>query len=170
SAGAATGPTIGALPIDWASWRALFWLNVPIGLFAITMAMLRVPETHVDEGGGRRLDPLGVPMATTGVALIMLAIVQYEEWGLSDVRSITLILVGLALLPLAIHRSRSHPRPAIDLSLFRVRTFGPAVIVVSFYGCGFLAGFLSTTLYLQELWEYGVLTTGLALSPGPILA
>ena len=170
SAGAATGPTVGAFLIDVSSWRAIFWVNVPIGALVIAMTIMRVPESKSDDLGEGRLDPLGVPMATSGVALLMLAIVQTETWGFTDWRTAVIALAGLVLIPAAVVRSVSHPRPAIELDLFRVRSFWPAVLTLTFYGAGFLAGFLTTTLYLQDLWGYSVWVTGLALSPGPVIA
>jgi len=169
SAGAATGPTVGALLIDLSSWRAIFWINIPLGLFAIVMTLIRVPESKA-ENAHRGLDPFGVPIATAGVGVVMFAIVQAGDWGFIDAKTLGLAVLGLACLPISIQRARTHPRPAIDLTLFAVRSYWPAVVVVVFFGMAFLSGFLTTTLYLQELWGYSVLKTGLALSPGPVVA
>jgi len=170
SAGAATGPTVGALLIDVASWRAIFWVNIPIGFVVIILAIMKVPETEADRVDRGRLDPLGIPLLTLGVALLMLAIVQTGSWGLSDTRTVLLLVIGSTLVPVAIQRSRKHANPALDLSLFRVKTYWTSVLVIGLFGCGFLAGFLSTTLYIQDLWGYSVVQTGLALSPGPVIA
>jgi len=169
SAGAATGPTVGALLIDLSSWRAIFWINIPLGLVAIIMTLVRVPESKA-ENARSGLDPFGVPIATAGVALVMFAMVQAGDWGFLDERTLGLVAIGVACLPISVQRARKHPRPAIDLTLFKVRSYWPAVIVVIFFGVAFLSGFLTTTLYLQELWGYSVLKTGFALSPGPIVA
>ena len=169
SAGAATGPTVGALLIDLSSWRAIFWINIPLGVFAIVMTLIRVPESKA-ENAHTGLDPFGVPIATAGVAMMMFAIVQAGDWGLGDWKTLTLAVVGLLCLPISIQRARTHPRPAIDLTLFKVRSYWPAVVVIVFFGLAFLSGFLTTTLYLQELWGYSVLKTGFALSPGPIIS
>jgi len=170
SAGAATGPTVGALLIDVASWRAIFWVNIPIGFAVIGLAILNVPESEHDRVDRGKVDPFGVPILTLGVALVMLAIVQSGSWGLLDTRIVILVVAGATLLPLAIWRSQRHPNPALDLSLFRVRSYWTSILVIALFGCGFLAGFLSTTLYIQDLWGYSVVETGLALSPGPVLA
>ena len=169
SAGAATGPTVGAFLVNASSWRAIFWVNVPIGLAAIVLTIRNVPETDAADRPKSRLDPLGIPIATAGIALLMLAIVQTEPWGISDIRVILLIAGGLALVPIAIQRSRTQPNPAINLGLFQIRAFRSAVLVYGFYGCGFLGGFLMTTIYLQDHWDYEVVRAGLALSPGPII-
>ncbi len=168
--GAAFGPSIGALFIDWFSWRAIFLLNVPTGVVLFAMATRFFSESLDARARDERLDLIGVPIGTVGVALIMVAIVQGEDWGYADARAVGFFLVGATLLPLLIWRSLTHPRPLLDLALFRIRSFWSSTGAFFLYSLGFVAGFLMNSLLMQRLWDYSVLETGFGLTPGPLVA
>ncbi|MDJ0769602.1 MAG: MFS transporter [Ilumatobacter sp.] len=167
--GAVVGPALGALLTDIWSWRAIFWVNVPISLVVLALAPRLLQESKNPSATGR-VDLVGVPIGTLGVGLIMFAIVQAESWGLVDVRVIAAFLVGAALLPILVHRSRRHAEPLLELDLFRLRSFASTNAALAFYSMAFTSGFLVNSLLLQELWGESLRTTGLALVPGPLLA
>ena len=168
--GAAFGPSIGALFIDWFSWRAIFLLNVPTGALLSVMAVRFFTESLDPDARDQQLDLIGVPLGTAGVALVMVAIVQGEEWGYGDARTVAFFLVGLSLLPVLIWRSMTHPRPLLDLSLFRIRSFWSSIAAFFLYSLGFVSGFLMSSLLMQRHWGYSVLETGFGLTPGPLIA
>lgn len=167
--GAAFGPTIGALLINGLGWRWIFYVNLPIAalVFAATARLVRESRDEESEG---RLDVVGVPMGTLALALVMVAIVQGEGWGYDDKRIIAFASIAVVLLPLVIWRSRSHPNPLLDLSLFSYRSFSAATASFGLYALGFVPGFLMSSLLLQDLWGLTVLEAGLGLTPGPIIA
>ncbi|WP_419850268.1 MFS transporter [Candidatus Poriferisocius sp.] len=167
--GAAFGPSIGALLINGLGWRWIFYVNLPIAalVFAATARLVRESRDEDTEG---RLDVVGVPVGTLALALVMVAIVQGEGWGYGDYRIIVFAVVGVVLLPLVIWRSRSHPNPLLDLSLFSYRSFSAATASFGLYALGFVPGFLMSSLLLQDLWGLTVLEAGLGLTPGPIMA
>ena len=167
--GGAVGPSTGALLIELFGWRGIFWVNVPIGAAVVLLGRRTLTESRSADGTGR-LDVIGVPVSVLGVALVLLAVVQAEHWGYTSARTLTLLSVGLVLLPVLVWRSRRHPSPVLDLSLFGVRSFRVATITTLFFGCGFLGGFFFNSLLLQRLWEWPVWKTGLGLSPGPLTA
>jgi len=167
--GAVVGPVVGSLLIDLFSWRAIFWMNVPLCLLVLFLGPRLLSESR-DPNATGRIDPIGVPLGTAAVALIMFAIVQSESWGVGDLRVIALFVIGLSLIPALLHRSRVHPEPLINLDLFKYRSFTSANIGVSFYGLAFTAGFLTNSLLLQEVWDLPIRTVGLALAPAPLLA
>ena len=167
--GAAFGPSIGALLIEGLGWRWIFYVNLPIAslVFAASLRLVRESRDESTEG---RLDVVGVPVGTLALALIMVAIVQGEGWGYGDSRIIVFAAVGVALLPFVVWRSRSHPNPLLDLSLFSYRSFSAATASFGLYALGFVPGFLMSSLLLQNLWGLSVLEAGLGLTPGPIMA
>lgn len=167
--GAVVGPVVGSLLIDLTSWRGIFWLNVPLCALVLVVGPRLLNESRDPEATGK-IDPIGVPVGTAAVALVMFAIVQSEAWGIADVRVIGLFIAGLALVPVLLQRSRVHPEPLIDLTLFRYKSFTSANIGVSFYGLAFLAGFLTNSLLLQDVWDMPIRDVGLALAPGPTMA
>ncbi|MGI9597648.1 MAG: MFS transporter [Acidimicrobiales bacterium] len=167
--GAVAGPALGSVLIEAWSWRAIFLINVPLCLLVLALSPRLLRESK-DPNATGKVDLLGIPIGTAAIALIMFAIVQSESWGLSDPRIVALLIVGLALVPVLIWRSARHPEPLIDLSLFGIRSFASAIGGVTFYSSAFTAGFLVSSLTLQDLWDQSLRVTGLALVPGPILA
>ena len=165
--GGSVGPSAGALLIELFGWRGIFWASVPVGVAVVVLGRRYLTESRVATDTGR-LDVIGVPVSVLGVALVLLAVVQAEHWGFTSARTVTLACVGLVLLPVLVWRSRRHPSPVLDLSLFGVRSFRVATIATLFFGCAFLGGFLLNSLLLQRLWEWPVWKTGLGLSPGPL--
>ncbi len=167
--GAVVGPAIGSLLIDLFNWQAIFWLNVPLCILVLIIGPKFLNESR-DPNATGRIDLLGVVIGTAAVAFIMFAIVQSEKWGISDLRLIGLLLVGLALLPIMLKRSRTHDEPLINLKLYEYRSFRSANIGVSLWGLGFASGFLVNSLMLQDVWELPIRDVGLALVPAPLLA
>lgn len=167
--GAVVGPVVGSILIDLFSWRGIFWLNVPLCVLVLIIGPRYLSESY-DPNATGRIDLLGVVIGTTSVAVIMYAIVQSESWGVTDWRVIALFIVGLALIPLLIQRSRVHPEPLLNLDLFKYRSFTSANIGVFLYGLAFTAGFLVNSLLLQDVWDLPIREVGLALAPGPLLA
>lgn len=167
--GAVVGPVVGSILIDVFSWRAIFWLNVPLCLLVLIIGPRLLNESR-DPAATGRIDVLGVVLGTSAVALTMFAIVQSETWGITDPRTLGLLVVGIALVPGVVWRSRSHPEPLINLDLFRYRSFTSANLGVVFYGLAFTSGFLVNSLLLQDVWGLDLTTVGLALAPAPVLA
>lgn len=166
--GAVVGPVVGSLLIDLTSWRGIFWLNVPLCLVVLVIGPRFLSESKDPDATGR-IDPVGVPLGTAVVALIMFAIVQSEEWGIGDPRVLGLFVAGLALFPIFIRRCHNHPEPLIELDLFNYQSFKSTNLGVVFYGLAFTSGFLVNSLFLQELWDIPIREVGLALAPSPIL-
>lgn len=169
SLGAVAGPAVGSALIDAVSWRAIFLINVPLCLLILAVGPRLLTESK-DPAATGRIDVPGVVMGTGAIAMVMFAIVQSENWGLTDVRVIGLVVAGLALLPVLIRRSARHPEPFIDLDLFALRSFSSAAAGVALFSTAFTSGFLVGSLVLQDLWDQSIRTTGLALVPGPLLA
>ena len=167
--GAVAGPALGSLLINSASWRAIFWMNVPLCLLILALSPRLLRESK-DPNATGKLDYLGIPIGTASIAMIMFAIVQSERWGLGDGRVIGLLVIGIALLPVLVWRSARHPEPLLNLDLFQIRSFSSTSIGVALYSMAFTSGFLLGSLVLQDLWDQPITTTGLALVPAPILA
>ncbi len=167
--GAAIGPSMGALLIDSLSWRWIFFVNVPIGALVLTATPRFVRESYDPESRGG-FDMVGVPAGTFGVALILLAVVQGEQWGYRSAAMLVSLVVGLALVGLLLVRSARHPNPLLDLSLFRIRSFWSAGVGQVFFITAFMATILFQTLTLQDLWGWSVLAAGFGVVPGPATA
>lgn len=169
SLGAVVGPFVGSILIDAFSWRSVFWLNVPLCALVLVLGPRYLRESRDPDASGR-VDPVGVGLGTGAVSFAMLAIVQSEPWGLGDPRVVALALIALGLVPLLVRRSRVHPDPLIDLSLFQYRSFTSANVSVVFYGLAFTSGALVTSIFLQDVWDLPIREVGVAFVFSPLLA
>lgn len=167
--GAAIGPSFGAVLLDTLSWRWVFLVNVPLGLIILILTPRFVHESRDPEARGR-FDLVGVPAGTLGVAFLLLAVVQGGDWGYLSNRTILAAAVGLVFIGVLVYRSMVHPRPLLDLDLFRFRSFWSAAAGQVFFGTAFIAVVLFNTLLLQELWGWSALAAGFGVVPGPALA
>ncbi len=167
--GAVVGPALGSVLIDAFSWRAIFLINVPLSTLVLVLAPRFLRESK-DPSATGRIDGIGVAIGTVSVAMVMFGIVQSEQWGLADPRIWVLIVMGAALLPVLIRRSRIHPEPLLDLDLFAFRSFASTSAGVAFYGFAFTSGALVNSIVLQDLWQQDLAVVGAAFVPGPLLA
>jgi EmrB/QacA subfamily drug resistance transporter len=165
-AAAALGPVVGGLLVA-VSWRWVFYVNVPIGLLAVTLGWLRLPD--VPGHPVRRPDALGAGLITVGIALFSMALVQGNGWGWGSARVVGAILAAAVMLAAFVARLRRHDNPLIDPSLFKVRVFSGASIVALTFSTAFGAMLLSIVLWMQNVWDWSALHTGLAFAPGPLM-
>jgi EmrB/QacA subfamily drug resistance transporter len=163
---AAFGPVIGGLLVA-ASWRWVFLVNVPIGLAALAVGWLRLPDAPGHPGP--RPDALGAVLVTAGVGALTLGLVKGGSWGWSSAVTIA-VLAGsaAALLLFGTHCARHH-NPLIDPALLRVRSFSAASLIALLFSASFGAMLLSVVLWEQDVWGWSALKTGLAVAPGPIM-
>ena len=116
-----------------------------------------------------RPDALGALLITGGVGALVLGLVKGGSWGWTDPRSLATLAGGAAALALfALHALR-HRNPLIDRTLFRLRPFTGASTVALFFSAAFGAMLLSRVLWLEDVWHWSALSTGLAIAPGPLM-
>jgi EmrB/QacA subfamily drug resistance transporter len=164
---AAIGPTVGGLLTEL-SWRWVFLINVPVGVVIIVAAARVVRDEPVDEDAAVP-DLLGAGLVAAAAGLLALGLVKSHEWGWTGGR--TWIAFGLAAVSAAAFawRSSRHPAPVIDPALLRVRTFRWSILAMFLFNASFAANLLIGVLWLQQVWGYGVVRTGLAVAVGPLL-
>jgi EmrB/QacA subfamily drug resistance transporter len=165
---AAAGPSLGGLLVEWQGWRAVFYVNLLIGLPALIPARRLLRESR--EPRTLFPDALGAVLLATGVATLVLAIVEGPAWGWDSARIVGLFATSAALLAFFVARSARHRAPVIELSLFRVRSFAVANAGGFVFASGFYAMLLCNVLFLTGVWHYSILQAGAALTPGPLLA
>jgi EmrB/QacA subfamily drug resistance transporter len=164
---AAIGPTVGGLLTEL-SWRWVFLINVPVGVVIFVAAVRAVRDEPVDEDAPVP-DLLGAALVAAAAGLLALGLVKSHEWGWAGGQ--TWIAFGLAAVAAAAFawRSSRHPAPVIDPALLRVRTFRWSILTMFLFNVSFAANLLVGVLWLQQVWGYGVLRTGLAVAVGPLL-
>ncbi|TDB82966.1 DHA2 family efflux MFS transporter permease subunit [Actinomadura sp. KC216] len=159
----ALGPLVGGLLVDSVGWRAIFWLNAPIGLAAFTLTALFVPESRAARP--RRPDPLGQLLLITFLGTLTFAIIEAPGRGFADPVVHGAALVSAAALAGFARHALRAPEPLIDLRFFRSIPFSGAV-VTAVTGFAAFGGFLFlNTLYLQNVRGLSALHAGLYLLP-----
>jgi EmrB/QacA subfamily drug resistance transporter len=163
---AAAGPVVGGVLVE-ASWRWVFLVNVPIGLAALVAGHRRLP--HVPGQPVPVPDALGALLITGGVGALVLGLVKGASWGWADIRTLAALATGLVAIGLFALYTLRHRNPLIDRALFRLRPFTGASAVAVFFSAAFGAMLLSRVLWMQDVWHWSPLTTGLAIAPGPLM-
>ena len=165
---AALGPTLGALLIGAFNWRAVFYINVPVALASLLLGARVLPESRGDAAA--RVDVIGVPLASLGVGAIILGIVQGESWGWGAASTLGAFAAGAAMIAAFARRSLRHPAPLFDLELMRIRSFVLGNLGSLFFAMGFFALLVPLPSFIQEVWGWSVIDTGLAFAVGPTVS
>jgi EmrB/QacA subfamily drug resistance transporter len=164
---AAVGPALGSAIVQSLGWRWAFFMNLPIGAYAIARSRNLLPEARTLEHG-----PLpsatGIVLAIAAPALLTLAVIGSGDWGPTSLRTLAALVTGAAsFVLLLVHSSRSRS-PAVDLTLFRDLNFRVANWTTLVFSIAFTAMFFGLILFLTQVWGYSILRAGLAMTPGPL--
>lgn len=165
----AIGPTLGGVLIALGGpehgWRWVFFVNLPVGVVTVALALRLLPPPPRDRRR-ERLDPVGVVLLGTAVLLLLLPLVEERQWR-SPAKWL-LVPLGLALLAGFYAWERRYVRtgePVVDPALFRRRSFAMGTVIGSLYFAGFTAIFFIVSLYLQLGLGYSALQSGLSVTP-----
>jgi EmrB/QacA subfamily drug resistance transporter len=164
---AALGPVFGGLLVE-ADWRWVFLVNVPVGIVAIGGALRWAPRSR-DESVTTLPDLLGAALLAVSVGVLSLGLVKGPDWGWGAGRTDITWLIAVVSFLLFVGRSRQHPSPVVSPALLRVRAFAWSNATALLFAIAFAAALLSVVLYLQQVWHYSPIRTGLAVAPGPMM-
>jgi EmrB/QacA subfamily drug resistance transporter len=165
--GAAAGPPIGGLLVE-ASWRWIFLINLPLGLFALVRIAQTILEIR-DPERGRFPDLLGSLLLMAAIGSLTLALVKGPDWSW-DGRSLGLFAASAVLLALFTFRSARHPAPVVELPLLRPPAFALSSLGALLFFAAFAVLLLGNVLFLTNVWHYSVTRAGFAFLPGPLTA
>lgn len=165
---AAVGPSLGSWVTHHAGWPWAFYINLPVGLWALWRTAGHINEA-VKPSQPRRVDIAGLVLLMTAVGALVLAIVKSGEsnWSANHVAIVSGggLIAGVAFVLWA--KSRSDA--LIDLSLFQHRTYSFVNAATLFFGTAFSMMFLGFFFFLIGVWHYSLPMAGLAVTPGPLL-
>ncbi|HYZ82269.1 MAG TPA: MFS transporter [Solirubrobacteraceae bacterium] len=162
--GSAVGLLVGGALTDLASWRWVFFVNLPVGIITFLLALRFVAESRVDLAR-RSLDLAGAFTVTSGLVVLVYAIVKAQAYGWGSARTLGLGAVALALLAAFVAIERRSKAPLMRLSIFRVRSLAVADTVLLLLASGMFGMFFFASLYIQQILGYSPLKAGLAFLP-----
>ena len=159
----AAGPPLGGVLVDSVGWRGIFWVNIPIGVAAIVLTALFVPESRA--GRPRRVDPVGQVLVIVTLASLTYAIIEGPRAGWTSPVIVSLFAVAAAAAAGLVAYEPRRREPLLDLRFFRSAPFtGATLIAISALAA--LGGFLFlNTLYLQDVRGLSALSAGLYTLP-----
>jgi EmrB/QacA subfamily drug resistance transporter len=166
------GPTLGGFLIKSADWRWIFYLNVPIGLVALIGAFVIVPDLR--PGRRHRFDVMGVALASTGLFLLVLGLVEGQryDWGayLGPITIPEVLAAGVVALVGFVLWELKPAEPLLPLALFGDRTYALMVWIQGLTAFGMLGFFVPVVILLQSVLRMDAFTAGLTLAPMSLAA
>jgi EmrB/QacA subfamily drug resistance transporter len=166
---AAVGPSLGGVLVDAADWRVLFLINLPIGVAAVVAANRVLPRPAPNRAA-RRPDAVGSLLIAAAVGAVAVGLVQGPEWGWSAPETVGSLVAGLLLAPAVVLRSRRHPVPAVEITLWSSRRYAATNVASMFYGAALYSLLLAGILFLTDVWRYSEREAGLAATPAALVA
>ena len=166
SLGSVLGVLLGGIIVSYASWRWIFWINVPIVVVAVLLSRRVLRDRGVRTR--RRLDPLGMMTLGLGLFGVLWAMTGLASAPLNAVQ-IGCLLGGVALLVAFAFLERRHPDPALDLSLFGIPTVTPTLLAALFQSLGSFAVLFLVIMYVQGVLGLSPIAAALVMVPGYVI-
>ncbi|GAB3889550.1 MFS transporter [Microbispora bryophytorum] len=164
AAGASLGQVLGGVLTDTLGWNYIFFVNVPIGVLTIALAVRALPAER-GLGLSAGADAVGALLVTAGLMLGIYAVVQIERYGL---RSLWFGAVSLVLLAAFLVRQATARTPLMPLRILRSRAVAGANLVQVLTLGAMFAFQVMVALFMQQVLRYGALDTGLAMLPAAL--
>jgi EmrB/QacA subfamily drug resistance transporter len=158
----AGGPLVGGGVVQGLDWHWIFWINVPVGLVAAALSIVKLPESR---GLVSSLDLPGVPLVTGAAVALTWGLIQAGDNGWTSTKTVALLAAGIVLLAAFVVRERRAAAPMLPLRLFRSVPFAAANGAAFMQNAAIMAAAFLTAQYFQLGIGYGPMATGLRLLP-----
>jgi len=166
-AGLMSGPILGGLILSLFEWQALFYLRVPIGLIAMTMAIVFIRDTPGQPAGSRKMDIPGAVALFFTLSSTLLAVNRGPAWGWTSPVILGLFAVGLTSFLAFLRIESLAASPVVSLALFKMRNFAVSVSSLMLNFAGQSAVTFLMPFYLINVRDYTTAQTGLILATVP---
>ena len=150
------------------SWRAIFYLNIPVAIGAVAAALFAVRESR-DTTVGREVDYAGVALSTLSLTALVLALIEGNAWGWGSPEIVGLLVgaaIGLAAFVAVELRVKV---PMVEFRFFADRNFLGAVVVALIISFAMLGVFFFLALYMQNILDYSPLEAGIRFLPSTLM-
>ena len=160
----AIGPVLGGFLTESVTWRAIFYINIPVAIGAVLATLFAVRESR-DTSVGRDVDYPGVAIITAGLTALVLALVEGNAWGWGSTEIIGLLAVAVIALPVFVAVENRVKVPIVQFDLLGDRNFLGAVVVALVVSFAMLGVFFFLALYMQDILGYSPLEAGVRFLP-----
>jgi len=160
---AAIGPVVGGWLIERLSWRAVFFINLPLAIIVVFICYWRVPESSGNEKG--RLDWLGAIVIALGLGALVWGLIESARLGFAHPAIVAALVTGLILIVTFIFLEKQTAHPMVPLELFRSRTFTGANLLTLLLYSALGGTFFFLPLNLIQVQHYSPTAAGAALLP-----
>ncbi len=164
----AIGPVLGGFLTEHVSWRAIFYLNIPVAIVAVAATIFAVRESR-DTTVGRDVDYPGVAILTVGLTALVLALVEGNAWGWGSPRVLALFAGAAVALPAFVWVENRVKAPMVQFDLLSDRNFLGAVVVAGVISFSMLGVFFFLALYMQDILGYSPLEAGIRFLPSTVM-
>jgi EmrB/QacA subfamily drug resistance transporter len=164
----AVGPVLGGFLTEHVSWRAIFYLNIPVAVGAVLATLFAVRESR-DTTVGREVDYLGVATLTAGLTALVLALVEGNSWGWGSPEILALLGGAVAALAAFVLVELRVGAPMVEFRFFTHRNFVGAVVVALIISFAMLGVFFFLALYMQNILGYSALEAGIRFLPSTLM-
>ena len=158
----AFGPVVGGAVVQGLSWQWIFWLNVPIGVVLIPLALSRLQETY---GPGGKLDLPGLGLASAGLFGIVWGLIRGNGQGWTSPEIVVSLVVGLALVAAFVAWELRTAAPMLPMRFFRKPSFALANVSSLFMFFGMFGSIFLLSQFFQTVQGYSPLGAGLRILP-----
>ena len=158
------GPVVGGLILQGLHWSWIFYVNVPIGVLAVILALRMLPDSNLGEAG--RLDTLGLALLASSMPLTVYGLAEIGTRGSFTAPTVVWpIAAGLAMALAFIWHALRVERPLLDVRLYKNRIFGAASLTTFGLGAALFGAMILVPLYYQQIRGESVIVTGLLVGP-----
>jgi EmrB/QacA subfamily drug resistance transporter len=158
------GPAGGGALVEAVSWRAIFWVNIPLIVVCVFLARAVITETK-DDDADRAIDWVGIALSALGLGGPVFALIEQPDKGWGDPLVFVPLLAGLALFAAFLFWESRFKHAMLDLSLFKVRNFAVTNLETLIVYAGLIGATFFLALFLQQTADYRPLMAGLATTP-----